>query len=216
MASRTIGCANSSASAGSSIASAARTSAARAASATLSSASSAASVTLAPSPRIAMARTSAVAVGGRPDSRRTIARATAAGPICRTRTAPSASVGNSCAITSCTSDSRRNGFPPVASRHAPTNSGDTAPPSRSSHTVAVASALRGRGRSTLLSGAAARRFSSAASGSAGRAVPKMATARPSSLGARKFRNRSDSVSAQWRSSTPSATGASSARLLSSQ
>ena len=66
-------------------------------------------------------------------SRTTIARATADGPICRTRSAPSVSVPKSRSTASRRSDSSRNGLPPVASRHAAENSADTPSPSLRSH-----------------------------------------------------------------------------------
>ena len=95
-------------------------------------------------------------------SRKTIARATAAGPMSLTRSAPAEPVGNSWSAASTNSASSRNGLPPVASRQAAANSSDTFPPSLRSHSRVVASALSGGGRSTRVSGAAARRLTSSA------------------------------------------------------
>ena len=165
-ASRTIGCANSRAAAGLRIARSTSTSAARAASSSESPARRAASASPAPSPSTATARTRAVADAGAPERRRSTAWATAAGPSRWTRAASRESVDSLCSRASRRSASRKNGFPPVASRQAAAKSSATGEPSRCSQSVAVAAMLSGAGRSTVVSGAATRRARSAVSPSA--------------------------------------------------
>ena len=74
-----------------------------------------------------------------------------------TRAASPESVESFCSHASRRSASRKNGLPPVASRHAAANSGATSAPSLRSQSVAVASVLSGPGRSTVVSGPAASR-----------------------------------------------------------
>ena len=140
-----------------------------AASSSASSARRAASGRLAPSPSTAAARTTAVAAGGLPARRRSTAWATAAGPIRRTRAAPPASVAQSLlgGLAQQLLEEERVAAGRLAAggrelrRH-------VARRAARSHSVAVAAVLSGRGRSTVVSGAAAEPASSLVAPSPGR------------------------------------------------
>ena len=183
-ASRTMEWVNWSGSPGSRIVIAASRSAAVAASSTASPAMAAASARLAPSPRTATARTRSVAEADAAKSRSSTAWAIAAGPRWYTTSAPSASVASCCSSTSRSTASRKNGLPPVASRHAAANSSATRFPSRCAHIVAVPPALSEPGRTTVVSGPPANRARSGLTTSRPRVDAMTATASPSSRGAR--------------------------------
>jgi len=153
------------------------------ASSSVSSAIAAASARRAPSPSTATARTRAPAAGGAPDRRSRTASVTSAGAIRRTRRASSELAFSRRWAASPRSASRKNGLPPVASRHATAKSGTTFAPSRRSHNTAVASMLNGDGRSTMVSGPAMSRAKSIGF-SPLRVDAKTTTQRPSRRGVR--------------------------------
>ena len=182
------------------------------------SASAATSAWSAPSPSTAAAVAKRLDSSGSRDSRSETALPTGSGPTARTRPAFAASGVTPSPWSADTRARVKSGLPPVAEWQAATNSGSGATSNSCSTIAATASRLRAPGLITSAPGSETISVRSSRSTlcSGGRRLTTTSSGTPSRRRARNESQRRVGASAQWRSSTTSASGLRSAMLVASR